>query len=115
MNRERAKKILYSALQGKLLLGLGIDKYLGQILFFFLMAIIFIWLNLKIEGTIHRKEENKIVLENLRSIHTEKTCELTALNSVCRVEEMLKVMGSDVQIPRKQAVTPEQLKQKSKQ
>lgn len=107
MDRERAKKFAYSALQGKLLLGLGIDKYLGQILFFFLMATIFIWLNLKIEGTIHRKEENKTVLESLRSIHTEKTCELTALNSVCKVEEMLKAMGSEVQIPKKQAMTPD--------
>lgn len=97
------KKITGAALQGKLLLRLKADKYLPQIIFFFALATAFIWINLKMEGTIHQKEENKQVLENLKSVHTELTCQLTGLDSVCKVEDMLQEKGSDVKIPVQQA------------
>ena len=89
--------------QGKLLLRLGADRYLPQIIFFFAMATATIGINLGIESTIHRKEQNKKVIENLKSVHTELTCRLTSLNSVCKVEDMLQKKGSSLQIPQNKA------------
>lgn len=89
--------------QGKLLLRLGADRYLPQIVFFFAMATLAIAVNLGIESTLHRKEENKKAIENLKSVHTELTCRLTSLNSVCKVEDMLQDRGSLVQIPQNKA------------
>lgn len=95
------------------MLRLGVDKYLPQILFFFFMALCFIWLNLEIEETVHHREENKKILESLQSVHTEMTCKLTTLNSVCLVEDMLQEMGSKVCIPQKQAVAVEPYNKKA--
>ena len=94
---------LKPALQGKLLLRLGADRYLPQIIFFFAMATGSIAVNLGIESTVHRKEENKKVIENLKSVHTELTCRLTSLNSVCKVEDMLQEKGSELRIPQDKA------------
>lgn len=93
-----------AAIQGKLLLILGLDKYLLQILCFFLIALGYISINLGMEGTIHRKEQNKEILKSLRSVHTDITCRITGLNSVCKVEKMLGDMHSDLKMPVKQAV-----------
>lgn len=101
--KGRIGKIFISAMQGKLLLRLGAEKYLRHIIFFFIMATLFIAANLGIESTLHHKEENKKILENLKSVHTELTCRLTGLNSVCRIEDMLQKEGSEVKIPVKQA------------
>jgi len=97
------RQFLASAVQGKLVLRLGGDKYLLQILFFFVIALIYISINLSIEGTMHKKEQNKEVLKSLRSVHTELTCEITGLNSICKVEKMLTDMSSEVKMPVKQA------------
>lgn len=101
--KGRIGRFFISAVQGKLLLRLGAEKYLRQIIFFFVMATLFIGANLGIESTLHRMEENKKILENLKSVHTELTCRLTSLNSVCRIEDMLAGEGSQVKIPVKQA------------
>lgn len=97
------KTIIKGAMEGKLLLMLRFDRYLDRIIYFFICALIFIWINLEIDKTLHQKEQNRRTIENLKSIHTDTTCKLTALNSVCEVEKMLKEMGSKVQIPTKQA------------
>lgn len=98
------KYYLKSMLKGRLLLSLGADRYLPQILYFFAMALLFIWINIGIENTLHHREQNKKILENMRSVHTEMTCRLTGLNSVCKVEDMLESMGSSLGIPDKKAV-----------
>ncbi len=100
---EKWKKIGKSAINGKLLLALEFDKYLDRIVYIFFCALLFIWVNLQIDKTLHQKEENRKIIENLQSMHTDITCRLTALNSVCEVEKMLKDMGSDVQLPHKKA------------
>lgn len=97
------KNIGKSALDGKLLLYVGFDRYIDRIVYLFLCAIFFIWFNIQIDITLHKKEENRIAIENLKSRHTDTVCALTALNSVCEVEDMLKAMGSKVQIPQRQA------------
>lgn len=90
-------------LHGKFLLALHFDEYLDRIAYVFACALLFIWINLQIDKTLHRKEENSRLIENLQSIHTDTTCRLTALNSVCEVEKMLQEMNSNVQVPRKKA------------
>lgn len=102
-NTEKLVQIGKSAMKGRLQLALGLDKYLGHIVYFFLCAIFFIWFNLQIDMKLHQKVENAKTLENLKSIHTDTICKLTALDSVCEVEKMLKNMGSNVGIPQKQA------------
>lgn len=91
------------AFKGKLLLRMGVERYLGQIVFFFVMSLLFIWVNLQIEGTVHQMQYNKKTLENMKSVHTEMTCSLTGLNSVCKVDKMLEGMGSQVTLPGKKA------------
>lgn len=100
---EKLLNLGKAALRGRFLLAIGFDRYLGQIIFTFVCAIMFIWFNLQIDMTLHQKEENRKAIENLKSIHTDTTCKLTALDSVCEVEKMLEDMGSNVQIPKKQA------------
>jgi len=97
------RQFLASAVQGKLVLRLGLEKYLLQIVFFFITSLVYISINLGIEGTMHQKEKNKEMLKSLRSVHTELTCEITGLNSICKVEKMLGDMKSEVKMPVKQA------------
>ena len=101
---KKAKALLSAAVRGKLLFTLGADKLLPQIIYCFLLAIICIWVNLQISSAVHKVEKNKVLLENLESIYAETKCRLTALNSVCKVEEMLSGMGSSLTIPEKQAI-----------
>lgn len=101
---EKIKNLVSSAFRGKLLLALGVDRYLPQIIFAFVWAIVFIWFNLQIDKTLHTKEENRKMLENLQCMYTDSVCKLTALNSVCEVEKMLKDMDSEVQIPKQKAI-----------
>lgn len=98
------KKYLSAAVQGKLLFSLGVERLLPQILFTFCMVIIFIWVNLMMWAEISKVEKNKLVLENLASYHTEVECRLTSINSICKVEDMLKKMGSTLHMPEKQAI-----------
>ncbi len=100
---EKTKGYLNAAKNGKLLLALEVDKYLDRIVYVFICALAFIWINLQIDKTLHRKEENRRKIENLQAMHTDVTCRLTALNSVCEVEKMLEEKGSKIQIPQKKA------------
>lgn len=100
---EKAKGFFKTVFTGKFLLALRFDKYLDRIVYMFGCALIFIWINLQIDKTMHVKKENSVKIENLRSMHTNTTCTLTALNSVCEVERLLKKMGSNVEIPQKKA------------
>lgn len=100
---EKMTNLGKSILSGRYLLALGVDRFLDRIVFFFVCAIGFIWINIQIDRTLHIKEENRIALENLQSMHTYTTCKLTSLNSVCEVEKMLQDMGSKLQLPQKRA------------
>lgn len=86
-------------LRGRLLLRLKVDKYLPQIIFFFVCAVIYIGASLGIESVLHEREENVKILDKLSSIHVETSCRLTSLYSVCQVEDILISMGSELRIP----------------
>ena len=105
MMKAKITKAVRLTLQGKLLMGLGVDRYLPQIIFFFICSLLTIWVTSGIESTLHACEQNKVALENLQNIHTRTKCRLTALDSVCKMEEMLEEKGSKVDLPHKKAVT----------
>jgi len=88
-----------AVLKGKLLLRLRVDRYLPQIIFFFLCAATYIGLSIGIESVLHEREENTKILDKLNSIHIETSCKLTSLYSVCQVEDLLTEMGSELRIP----------------
>lgn len=92
-----------SLLNGKWLLRLGVDRYLPQIVFAFIMATAYIALNITIDNSIMAVEQQKKTIKDLTSIHTDLKCKLTALNSVCALETMLQESKSDLAIPHKQA------------
>lgn len=101
---EKASGSWFSAmLRGRLLLRLKVDKYLPQIIFFFMCAVAYIGLSIGIESVLHEREENVKILNKLSSIHVEMSCKLTSLYSVCQVEDMLIKMGSDLRIPKDKA------------
>jgi len=103
---EKASGSWFSAvLRGRLLLRLKVDKYLPQIIFFFLCAVGYIAISLGIENVLHQREENVKTLNKLNSIHVETSCELTSLYSVCQVEDLLSEMGSDLKLPADKATT----------
>lgn len=103
MNREKWRMLLKAALKGNLLLVLGFDRYLDRIVYLFVCALVFIWINLGIDKTLHRKQTNQGIIENLQSMHVDITCKLTSLNSICTVDNMLEDFGSEVRIPTKKA------------
>ena len=102
--KGKLKNLTMAILRGRLMLALGFDKYLPQIVFFFFMMICFIGANLGFDSTMHRLKQNKVVLENLKSLYTDTICTLTSLNSVDKTEQHLKKMGSKVELPVKQAI-----------
>lgn len=99
MMKERLKKLGESILQGKLLMRLKADKYLPQIVYFFLCATLYIGICLNIESVLHEREKNEQTLTRLHSLYVEESCRLTSLYSVCQVEDMLREMGSPLRIP----------------
>lgn len=103
MSESKTTSLLKSALRGRLMLRLRVERFLFLILFAFAMMTLYIGMNIAIDSTLNAREKNRKVLENLQSIHTEMKCHLTSLDSVCQVEEMLENMGSELKIPEKQA------------
>ena len=109
----KLKKLITSLMHGKLLLALGVERFLPEIVFAFVMILVAIGVNIKIDSTLKQAQENKLVLMNLQSVHTATQCRLTGLDCASRVEDMLQDMGSNVAIPRKRAITPRRLSQMS--
>lgn len=100
----KTKELVRTTLRGRLMLALGWDKMLPQIIFTFFMMLCFIGANLGFDSTMARLEKNKKVLENLHSLYTDTICTLTSLNSVDKTQKNLGKMNSNVDIPTKQAV-----------
>ena len=90
--------------KGELLLSIGAHKYYMHILYLFVLAWISILLSLKVDGTLTKLEENKVVLHDLEIYHAEKEAELVRLHSASTTEKRLKQLGSDVTLPAKPAI-----------
>ena len=64
-----------------------------------------ILLNYKIEQTMVKVESNKVILENYKIYHAQKTYEFVRSGRISTVEEMLEKGGSQVKTPVKPAET----------
>ena len=73
----------------------------GDILF--LLGLINIFLNYKIEQTMVKVERNKVILEEYKIYHAQKTYEFVKLGRMSTVQKMLEEGGSEVTAPVKPA------------
>jgi hypothetical protein len=89
--------------KGDLLLTIGAHKYYMHILYLFILAWVSILLSLKVDGTLTKVEENKVVLRDLEIYHAEKEADLVRLHSASTTTKRLKELGSDVTLPVKPA------------
>lgn len=95
--------ILGSILHGKLLLRMKVDRYFPQVLYTALMLLVVIFVNLAVDNTLARMEDNKQTLKELEILHTQKSYELIMLNRRSNVSALLREKGSDVGEPMKPA------------
>lgn len=111
MNKESTqekvtvKTVIRSILSGDILLLLRVDRLLPYILFLFMLGLINIFLNYKIEQTMVKVETNKVLLEEYKVYHAQKTYEFVKLGRISTVEKMLEDGGSKVAAPLKPAET----------
>ena len=103
MGKVTFKKVIKSILSGDILLLLRVDRLLPYILVLFALGWINIFLNYKIERTLVEVENNKVLLENYKIYHAQKTCEYVSLDRISTVEEMLEQKQSEVTTPQKPA------------
>ena len=89
--------------KGDLLLSMGAHKYYMHILYIFILAWITILLSLKVDNTLTKVEENKVVLRDLEIYRAEKEAELVRLHSASTAVKRLKQLGSPVTLPEKPA------------
>ena len=111
MKQENTKErltfstVMKSILSGDILLLLRVDRLLPYILVLFALGWINIFLNYKIEQTMVEVERNKVLLENYKIYHAQKTYEFVKMGRISTVESMLETGGSDVGTPVKPAET----------
>lgn len=103
--RLTAATVMKSILSGDILLLLRVDRLLPYILFLFILGWINIFLNYMIEQTMVKVESNKVLLENYKIYHAQKTYEFVKMGRISTVEEMLDKAGSEVSSPEKPAET----------
>lgn len=97
------KTVIRSILSGDILLLLRVDRLLPYIMFLFMLGLINIFLNYKIEQTMVKVEANKAILEDYKVYHAQKTYEFVKLGRISTVEKMLEEGGSRVAAPVKPA------------
>ena len=95
--------VLKSILSGDILLLLRVDRLLPYILVLFVLGWINIFLNYKIEQTMVKVERNKVILEEYKIYHAQKTYEFVKLGRMSTVQKMLEEGGSEVTAPVKPA------------
>ncbi|MBO5563674.1 MAG: hypothetical protein IJ701_04610 [Bacteroidales bacterium] len=89
--------------KGEFLLSIGAHKYYLHIIYLFILAWISILVNLKVDKTLTRVEENKVDLRDLEIYHAEKEADLVKLHSASTTQKNLRRLGSDVTMPEKPA------------
>ena len=97
------RNILRALRKGEFLLSIGAHKYYLHIIYLFILAWISILVNLKVDKTLTRVEENKVDLRDLEIYHAEKEADLVKLHSASTTQKNLRRLGSDVTMPEKPA------------
>ena len=95
--------ILKAILHGKLLMRMKVDKYFPQVLYTALMLFVIIFVNLVVDNTLAKMEDNKQILKEKEILHTQKNYELIMLNRRSNVSALLQEKGSSVGEPQKPA------------
>lgn len=95
--------ILIAILRGELLMRLRVERFFPHILYLFLLVWMLILIGIKSESTQLEVERNKVVLNDMRIYHAQKTVEMMSLNRMSKLEDLLKDKGSDVAFPEKPA------------
>ena len=97
------KNSLVAILRGELLLRLNVGKYFPQIAYTFLLFALTILFSLMVDGTLGKVEQNKLNLQELERLNSQKTFELITLNRRSTVATLLEEQGSDVAEPTRPA------------
>ena len=97
------KNSLVAILRGELLLRLNVNKYFPQIAYTFLLFALSILFSLMVDGTLGKVEQNKLTIQELERLNSQKTFELITLNRRSTVATLLEEQGSDVAEPVKPA------------
>ena len=105
MGKVTFKKVIESILSGDILLLLRVDRLLPYILVLFALGWINLFLNYKIERTLVEVENNKVLLENYKIYHAQKTYQFVKMGRISTIEDMLEKGGSKVGTPEKPAET----------
>lgn len=84
--------------RGEFLITLMFDKYFPHILFIFVVVIGILGVNLMIEQTMVRVEENKVKLNDMKIYMTHKNAELVELGRMSTVQKLLEENGSELSI-----------------
>ena len=93
------KNPLRAILRGELLLRLNVNKYFPQIAYTFLLFALSILFSLMVDSTLGKVEQNKLTLQELERLNSQKTFELITLNRRSTVSTLLQEQGSDVAEP----------------
>jgi len=97
------KNLLNATARGEVLLRMRADKYLAHIVYLFVLIAFNLFVNLKIDETMVKREQNRKTLEDVKIFHAQKTCELAGYDRISRVRELLVQSGSKVTLPEKKA------------
>lgn len=97
------KNILAAILRGELLLRMRTDKYLAHFVYLFVLIAFTLFVNLKMDETMVRREHTRKVFEDTKIFHAQKTFELAGYDRISRVQYLLEQSGSKVTLPQKQA------------
>ena len=97
------KNSLLAILRGELLLRLNVNKFFPQIAYTFLLFALSILFSLMVDSTLGKVEQNKLTLQELERLNSQKTFELITLNRRSTVSTLLQEQGSDVTEPVKPA------------
>lgn len=100
--RRGASRILRIVLKGEVVLRL--DRFLPHILVIVGIFALSIYLNLRIDQTLVRREQGRVALEQAKVCYYQKVCALAQIKQVNNVEQRLVELGSGVSMPEKPAV-----------
>ncbi len=90
-------------LKGEFLLRIHVDRYFIHILYTFLLLWLTILIDMRVEKTMVKVEENKSVLTDLKIYHAQKTVQLVSIKRISTIKDMLEKDGSKVTFPEKPA------------
>lgn len=101
--RDSIRNSFISIVRGEFLLKIGCDKYFMHILYTFFLIWLMIWTSIKIENTLAKVEKNKVLLNDMKIYHAQKTVKMVSLNRITEVERLLRENGSEVTLPQRPA------------